>query len=164
MKRVLFLLLLSVIGCSTYNAGTPLAQAPEPQIRVIDVPNQSKSDLYLMVNSWFVETFSSSESVIEFRDKEAGRIMGKYVDQVSDGSYAYYIKSTITVDVKEGKVRVTMSNPKIRIYANKFGYTTGTQNDYYPVSTVEHFQMVIVKWALLADDLDAYLEKKNIDW
>ncbi len=47
--------------------------------RIIEVPNRTKNSLYVSANSWFVDIFDYAGSVIEFTDKEQGRIIGKYV-------------------------------------------------------------------------------------
>jgi hypothetical protein len=98
MKRVLFYSVLTVLlSAFLYACGTMMgAKAPEEARRfekVIDVPGFSKSDLYVKANAWFVETFNSAESVIEFQDKEAGKIMGKYV-------FSYYEVFAIMVLTK----------------------------------------------------------------
>jgi len=71
-----FLILFLVNSCATTNVSVPLADNYE---QIIEVPGASKEELYSRVNSWFVETFNSAESIIEFQDKEIGKVMGKYV-------------------------------------------------------------------------------------
>src|SRR5690625_7103367 len=67
-----------------------------------------KDDLYIRTNGWFVETFNSPESVIEFQDKEAGKIMGKYVYTYSEGVYTYAVRQTISIDIREGRLRMSI--------------------------------------------------------
>jgi hypothetical protein len=81
MKKVLFLCLTVLLSAFLYSCGTMMGVKASDEARrfekVIDVSNLSKSDIYIKANAWFVETFNSAESVIEFQDKEAGKIMGK---------------------------------------------------------------------------------------
>jgi len=80
MKLIAFITFAWVVihSCSTTTAikATPEMLHFE---KIINVLNTPKDELYIKVNSWFVETFTSAESVIEFQDKEAGRVMGKYI-------------------------------------------------------------------------------------
>ena len=80
----------------------------------------SKNINYINANEWMVETFSSAESVIEFSDKEAGIVKGRYVlspERSSSGvhvgygiySGAFVVKATkaiITVRVKDSFARI----------------------------------------------------------
>jgi len=79
-------------------------------IKIIEVPNTSSNELYVKCNEWFVRTFNSAESVIEFSDKDNGKIIGKYVFQATMISR---IKSTITVDIKNNKIRVKCDTPTV---------------------------------------------------
>jgi hypothetical protein len=40
--------------------------------------DKSKNELYIAANSWMAEVFTSSKSVIQFTDKDAGVIKGRY--------------------------------------------------------------------------------------
>lgn len=46
-------------------------------ITVIGCPNLSKNNIYIQAHSWFVNSFNSGKSVIQFDDKEAGTILAK---------------------------------------------------------------------------------------
>ncbi|WP_107822016.1 DUF4468 domain-containing protein [Mangrovibacterium marinum] len=46
--------------------------------QVIEVPG-TKDELYVKANEWMVRSFNNAKSVIQFQDKEAGKIMGKYL-------------------------------------------------------------------------------------
>ena len=61
--------------------------------------------------SWFVEYFNSDESIIEFQDKENGKIAGKYTFQHGNGIYYYMIKQTISIDIKNEKLKLIFLNP-----------------------------------------------------
>src|SRR5574344_2909153 len=72
------LLLVIASGCATM-MGAKATPEMRTYKRIIEIPGQTKDQIYIRANSWFVETFNSAESGIEFQDKEAGKIMGNYV-------------------------------------------------------------------------------------
>ncbi|WP_233248578.1 DUF4468 domain-containing protein, partial [Desulfonatronum sp. SC1] len=67
--------------------GTTAPEEARRYERIIEVPNHTKSEIYVKANAWFVETFNSAENVIEFNDRESGRVMGKYVFTYNEGVY-----------------------------------------------------------------------------
>jgi hypothetical protein len=83
------------------------------RVQIIDNIDQSKEQIYLAVNEWFIHTFQSSKSEIQLNDKESGCIIGKgYVDNItstmsftSNADISCYV--IIRVDIKDGKLRVT---------------------------------------------------------
>ena len=52
--------------------------APGKITETFNIPG-SKNELYIKANQWMVKTFNNAKSVIQFQDKEAGKIMGKYL-------------------------------------------------------------------------------------
>jgi hypothetical protein len=88
---------------------------------VVDVNDLSSTDLYTRINLWFVDAFRSAESVIEFSDKESGIIKGKYLFKGNDGLYPYDCQSTITVEVKDEKYRISFASPYIFYYSSNGG-------------------------------------------
>ena len=54
---------------------------------IFDYPNKTNDQLYILSNTWFVEYFNSDESILEFQDKENGKIAGKYTFQHGNGIY-----------------------------------------------------------------------------
>lgn len=85
--------------------------------QVIDAPDKTKTQLYVILNYWYSNTFGSGKSVIQLNDKDAGVIIAKgYVDAIvshSGGTNSYTINLTpiIKTDIKDGKVRVTYTVP-----------------------------------------------------
>ena len=129
--------------------------------KIIEVPNTSADELYVKCNEWFVRTFVSAESVIEFSDKENGKILGKYVFKV----FPSRIKSTITIDIKDNKIRFKCDTPTV------LSVSPDIQNDL--VLTEEHTQYrswkktlskINLVWETLAVDLELSLIDENDDW
>ena len=108
MKNILLLCCLTIlsIGC------IPSQAAPDGEelAYVHEFPNMTKDQIYDKSLMWLVETFGDSKSVIEIKDKDAGRIMGKGLSTIMDLIIARYFKYTILIEVKEGRARVQFKN------------------------------------------------------
>lgn len=81
--------------------------------QVIDCGEQTKEQLYVIMNLWFTATFNDANSVIKLNDKELGTIIGEgYVPDIVQhvgGMSAYNVnfRPIIKVDIKDKKIRVT---------------------------------------------------------
>lgn len=81
--------------------------------QVIDCGEQTKEQLYITLNHWFVESFNDANSVIQLNDKDAGVIIGKgYLADIAGhlggmNAYNVSIHPIIKVDIKDKKIRVT---------------------------------------------------------
>lgn len=83
-------------------------------VRVVDVPDVERDEIYNRTLSYFTYNYVSGKSVIQVQDKENGLVVGKGVyDNVHVGvslitTYVdcYHI---LRVDVKEGKARIIVS-------------------------------------------------------
>lgn len=142
MKNLTLISLLLLTSCM-------VTQLPTEQTtleKVIEVPGVSQNDLYVRANTWFVRTFNSAESVIEFQDKESGKIAGKYIVGYNYLLTEYLGKQTITVDVKEGKARIRIENPMVR-------QRTGMGAKYSPVNKA-HLDKLKPKWNELIADFE----------
>ena len=155
MKKILVgFLLFGLFSCASYQS-LPVDQL---QItKIIDVPNINKNQLYIRVNEWFVNSFNSAESVIEFQDKEAGKIMGKYTFDSFVSLYNYRIKQTISVDIKDGKIRARIFDPYAKVVGSKYG------GSYNPASSQAMMNIAKPKWQKLLSDLELQVKKSN-DW
>ena len=101
---MLVLLAVLSVSCKTMQMGPKASIELREYSEVIDVPGKSMAELYVIANSWFVDNFNSAESVIQFQDKEEGRLMGKYTAPAKMSLYNYSIKSTIQIDIKDQKL------------------------------------------------------------
>lgn len=157
------IVMILITGCATMMG----VKAP-PEMRtfekIVEISNQSKNDLYIKANSWFVETFNSAESVIEFQDKEAGKIMGKYVFSYTEGIYYYDIKQTISIDIKDSKVRIVISDPYYKntgdVLNGRYGYVG---RSYSILESQKRIEKARLEWNLLVKSLTTSLNK-NTDW
>jgi len=156
MKKIIFVLIVSILmnSCATVEKATPELRRYES---VGDIPNVIKDDLYVRVNGWFVETFNSAESVIEYQDKEAGKVMGKYTFNYSEGIFYYSIKQTISVDVKDGKYRIVISDPYFLITGDMWSGSSTANAEYRVLDTVAGITRARTEWIKLEQSLVGYL-------
>lgn len=85
--------------------------------QVVEAPGKTKEQLYVLINYWYTNTFTSGKEVIQLNDKEAGVIIGKgFVEGIathSGGTNSYKVNlcPIIKTDIKEGKIRITYTVP-----------------------------------------------------
>jgi hypothetical protein len=85
---------------------------PEPYEEIITCEG-TKAGLYVKANEWMVKTFNNAESVIEFQDKEEGRIIGKYLLKDNTvttmyGQWGENIFAMINIYVRDNGVRISI--------------------------------------------------------
>jgi len=120
MKRLLFITLASILlpKMALFGQGNVHPDSLVLQ-KVIEVPGVSQEELYIRANAWFVKYFNSAESVIEFRDKENGKIIGKYTINYTVGlGDPYRSLQTVIVEVKEARLRITIEDPYEKYMGN----------------------------------------------
>ena len=96
---------------------------------VVQVENISKDDLFIRANSWIVKTFNSAKDVIQYNDKEAGKIICKTVTGATVGrglnrvtiDPVYYL---LQIEVREGRYRISATE-FIHEYTVPLSNTTG---------------------------------------
>ncbi|MDO6802980.1 DUF4468 domain-containing protein [Wenyingzhuangia sp. 1_MG-2023] len=130
--------------------------------KIIEVPDKSKNELYVEANSWFVKTFNSAESVIEFQDKEAGKIIGKYVFSYFEGFYYYDVRQIIAVDVKDNKLRIVISDPYYKTTGYAFN-ANSVDSSYTPLVSQNGIYRARLEWNKLSESFKISINK-NTDW
>ena len=165
MKNFFVILVISVIAltsCASMSGAKAPVEDREMQ-QIVDVPGKDAKQLYVTANSWFVDTFNSAESVIEFQDKDAGIIKGKYAFEYWEGIYEYRVISVITVDVKDGRCRISFNNPHYQIVAS--GLNGPVKNGVQaPAETVAMLDKTRSEWSGLVDALKKALENESGSW
>lgn len=90
--------------------------------QVVECGNQTKEQLYVILNHWFTESFNDANSVIKLNDKDLGTIIGEgYVPDIAEhaGGFNYYkvsIRPVIKAEIKNGKIRVTYTIQYYNVY------------------------------------------------
>jgi len=160
------LLLLIVLGIGISGCTTMPGPAADPAMRsfekVASFEGVSKNALYIKVNEWFVKTFNSAESVIEFQDKEAGVVMGKYIYDYVESQFHHFVHQTMKVEVKEGKLKMSITDPS---YTTTSAYVSGGDHtSRKPLVTQKGLVVAQHKWLELFEDLNSYINSGNSDW
>jgi hypothetical protein len=143
MGVLLSVILLSMAACKT--TGTPQVDYS----KIVDAPGVSQDDLFVKVNLWAVGYFNKADSVIEYSDKGAGIISGKYIGHthlIMGGlSGRQYVRSIFTISVKDDKVKLDLKPTELITYNGN-----GQYFDYY--------YTIYVKEADIIADYNATLE------
>lgn len=98
-----------------YSEILPLDNGLITYSEVVNVEGKTKTELYINANEWIVHTFNSAKDVIQFNDKEAGKIICKTLTSISFGKGwnkvildpIYFL---VTIEVKDGRYKITASN------------------------------------------------------
>lgn len=141
MKKITLILLttIALVGCV-------VKPAPQNMLAVEKsiIVDKNADLLYELVNLWMVETFVSSESVIEYRSPEGGRIAGKYIGQTkrekTTAGLAY--KCALIVSVYDGGTNVRFAKPQL--------LTGGRVN-------LKQIELIQNDWTRISADLEKYL-------
>lgn len=108
---LLFPLLMAVSCGITYQT---VSMQDKPYIMVYENLEDNKDQLFIKANEWLVRTFTSSNDVIEYRDKEEGVLIGKYLlhGELVTGLYGTStdtrVYAKIDIRVKDSKARISI--------------------------------------------------------
>lgn len=160
MRNTLLMLALCVTMISCQFTKRVLATEEQTQYSTVINVEGSKDDLYTRANEWMVLQFVDADAVIQYQDKESGKIMGKYVGKYNQldimtaaESYNSY-KVVISIDVRDGAARLQFMSPM---------YYSTKERKYYPVRYANTAKQIYADWEALSADLSAYLGKKD-EW
>jgi hypothetical protein len=154
MRRLLVL----IIGLNVLlNCAGTLTTAPKDinYQRVIEVIG-GRDTLYAKSLQWLAKTYTDSKEVIEYKDKDAGKIIGRGATTVlynPTGIAPIYlnIRYAITIEVKDNKSRITFD----QIY--------NPQSPAAPI-WLDSWNRLQPKYKELVDNYAEYLEAANDDW
>jgi len=130
--------------------------------KVIEVPNISKDDLYVRANTWFVQSFKFAKTVIEFSDKENGKIVGKYTFDYYKGLGDPYTSiQTIIVEIKDERVRITIEEP-LEKYSGSASMLVAFHGEYKPIKKWNSLEKIRENWRKTIASFEASLFKGTI--
>jgi len=116
MKHLIFLfLILPLLGMSQDDPARPKEYS---EVVVVD-STLTKNDLFSIFSDWVAKTYISANDVIQYRDKEEGKITAKgvfkvYLDNIYGPAEAGYVQHTISLSFKDGKYKYVIN----QIYFN----------------------------------------------
>ena len=156
------LITLAILGLNSCSSRRLIT--PTPFERIIEAPGNTQDELYIKAHEWFVKQFTSAKSVIQFQDKENGKIMGKYVADLPETT-SYYFESTqiISLDIRAGKVRLIISDPCVAQGPKNIAGVRGPLGNCIPSVTDKGHIALMRSWENLARSLEQYLNTDN-DW
>ena len=165
-----FIAVCSLLACAVTVSGcastAQIVQIDEKS-EIIEVQGQNKSQIFDNANKWAVKVFGSAESVLEYSNQEVGTISGKFVYSSSDNfklSGYSNVKSVITVECKDNKLRLTLQPLEI-LYVSKNMYGEIVDRKWSAITT-ENQQYLNLDYELseLKNSLQKYVLNSDSDW
>ena len=164
MKRLInYIILISISLFAFYGCAgsmTPLSDEAELQ-KVIEVNNVSQDEIFIKSMEWFSRTFKESKSVIDYEDKEAGKIIGNgAVSHIYAMIIGGYVLFSVKIEAKDNKSRITLSNFRAKI--------VGTSGP--PVTRAimqSEYDSAVPKLEALMDEYEKYIQsasKSDDNW
>jgi hypothetical protein len=165
MRKIFWVLSVwAIMGVSCATSGTKVTE-PVAYSETVDVAGVSQDDLYIRANMWFVDAFNKADSVIQFSDKENGVIKGKYIgDNVTAGMYICKISATVSVEVKDGRYRITFDNPQYQYVGDVLSGIYAQPGVSGTVENVEMAEKIKPEWIKLAESLKSSVQTEKSDW
>lgn len=143
------------LACATNKGLT--GRVPSEYSEIVDVSGD-KTSLYTKANLVFVDLFNNAESVIQFSDKEAGVIKGKYVSaDIYVGAFGYTFTSIVEVSVKDNKYRIVMKFADVVMSRDLYGRRCNNP----AVPTDDMLEALNQKWQELASEFKRKMNSNN---
>jgi hypothetical protein len=144
-------------SCSVKRIAIP---SPEAETKNVETETDNNSN-FIKANEWMVQSFNDAKSVIQFKDKEAGIVKGKYLLKAGVVSTSPYVQSVpsfysiITIRVKDNLARIEIDAPSGMYSFKVYGIETGFTKE-----------MFLVEASKLINNFDIYMKKKssNDNW
>ena len=156
-----FACILSVIAFASC-ASVPVAPMEERSMQKVHDIDLTKNEIYDISLEWMARTFFDNKEVIEIKDKDNGKIIGKGITTFK-GKIGWFsanipCRFTLIVEAKDNKYRTT--------YNNLVGLYGENQTRPEPLEQKEYVDAVMAKLAVIDDGLYSYLKKSksNTDW
>lgn len=111
MKNLNIFVLVVAIAFLAVSCTTISPSEVKGVTKVVEVPGVSKDDLFVRASTWMVDMFNSAKNVIQFSDKDAGVIKGKYIITFPQFLATGECEATITIECKDGKCRLIIDDP-----------------------------------------------------
>lgn len=132
-----------------------LVSIREPTVRVYEDLPFSQNDLFVKASEWMVLSFSDPTSTIEFTDKDAGILFGKYL---LGGTLT--ITNNYTTDTRVyAKIDIRIKNDKARISIEPL-----KEWHYSPISGGLSKTDAEKKMNDLCENFHLFIQKKGIDF
>lgn len=153
MKKIVIILGIAALlaSCATAPAAGPTATE-----RIIEV-QKSKSEIFVASMDWIAKTFVSAKAVIEYQDKEAGKIVGHGSALVNYAVIPADTHFTFTIDIKDSKARISIQ--KIYLETSVSGAVSRSNADAAMVA-----RFMKLKGNAIFDNYAAAITSKPAEW
>ena len=158
MKKLNIFFITTIVVLLSISCATINPSEVKGTTKVVEVSGASKDELFVKASSWLVDAFNSAKSVIQFSDKEAGIIKGKYVIDFPQLTAQGSCDATITIECKDEKCRLIIDDPyDFRV---KDIYSTRIVN-----MTQKGFDTVIGNISYVCESFEKYIkEEQDTSW
>jgi hypothetical protein len=156
-----FLGVLSVIALASC-ASMPVAPMEDRSMQYVHDVDLTKNEIYDISLDWMARTFFDTKEVIELKDKEDGKIIGKGITffrgKIGWFSADIPCRFTMIIEAKDNKYRTT--------YNNFVGLWGENYSRPEPIEQKAYVDAVKAKLAVIDGDLYSYLKKSktNTNW
>lgn len=159
---IILFLMMTLSSCMTIK---PIKQPMSKYSSIIEVISTTKDELWLKANAWCVDSFRNSKSVIQYSDKEAGIIQGKFSSK-HNGYFYQYVQTTFSIELKDNKARITFYDPlRIILGDIMFGIYSSTKEVPVYKSDAKLMERVLADWLSLENTFRYTLKhNKNDNW
>jgi hypothetical protein len=135
----------------------PVAPMEDRSMQKVHDIDLTKNEIYDTSLEWMAQTLSGPMEVIEHKDKDNGKIIGKgmtsFRGKVGIGSTNVLCRFTLIVEAKDNKYRTT--------YSNFVGLWGESYSRPEPLEQKEYLDAVKSKLTRIDDDLYNYLKKSK---
>jgi len=111
MRKSMLLCLISLFIISCVTAPAEKLQKQE----VLDIPGMSKEQIFNKSNQWLAEKFGSANAIIQYKDLKEGKIIGKIITPVSKFLVTFNFNTTLLIDIKDNKSRLSFEAHDVTI-------------------------------------------------
>ncbi len=112
MKKIFMTVFMSAIISAAWAAPTPEQLMHQ---EIVDLSGMKKDLIFQKSLEWISTTFGSGKSVLDYSDKESGKIVGNIFTHFTIVIAKVNVKVKMTIDIKDGKARLTYS-PSTIVY------------------------------------------------
>lgn len=107
---IISVLLISIFGCASYSR-TNSEIRDKPFQYIFEYKEKQSNEIFKKSKLWIAETYNSAEKVITYDDIESGVIKGTAIGEVvADFGFVRKFKYNISIEIKENRVRLQLSN------------------------------------------------------
>ena len=110
IKNIMLLVTLICVSLPSYSQTVTLAQNDSGEYfyqEVISIDSTNQQDLYDKLHQWVAKTYVSANDVIQYNDKDTGKIIAKGLYKTTNYGWEVYLRHTLTLEAKDNRFRVT---------------------------------------------------------